>query len=55
MHVPGPVNPPPVPQVLKSKLNGAFSPDPDATSVLYPASTWIVTVASADVLIGTSP
>ena len=33
VHVPGPVNPPPVPQVLKSKLNGAFSPDPDATSV----------------------
>ena len=34
VHVPGPVNPPPVPHVLKSNANGAFSPDPDATSVL---------------------
>ena len=34
VHVPGPVNPPPVPQVPKSNANGAFSPDPDATSVL---------------------
>ena len=39
VHVPGPVNPPPVPHVPKSKANGAFNPEPDATSVLYPAST----------------
>ena len=39
VHVPGPVNPPPAPHVSKSNANGAFSPDPDATSVEYPAST----------------
>ena len=34
VHVPGPVNPPPAPHVPKSNANGAFSPDPDATSVV---------------------
>ena len=34
VHVPGPVKPPPVPHVSKSNANGAFNPEPDATSVL---------------------
>ena len=55
VHVPGPVNPPPVPQLPKSKPNGALSPEPDATSVLYPASTLMVTVLETVVLIGTFP
>ena len=33
LHVPGPAKPPPVPHVSKSNANGAFRPDPDATSV----------------------
>jgi hypothetical protein len=33
LQVPGPENPPPVPQVSKSNANGALIPDPDATSV----------------------
>ena len=33
LQSPGPVKPPPVPQVSKSKANGALSPEPDATSV----------------------
>jgi hypothetical protein len=33
LQVPGPVKPPPVPHVSKSKLNGVFNPLPEATSV----------------------
>ena len=33
VQVPGPEKPPPVPHVSKSNANGAFKPDPDATSV----------------------
>ena len=33
LQLPGPVKPPPVPQVSKSKANGALSPEPEATSV----------------------
>src|SRR5438034_128659 len=33
VQVPGPVKPPPVPQLSKSNANGAFNPDPDATGV----------------------
>lgn len=43
VHVPGPVNPLPAPQVLKLNENGALRPEPDAISVLYPASTVVVT------------
>ena len=31
-HVPGPVKPPPAPQVLKLNPNGTLIPEPDATS-----------------------
>ena len=33
LQVPGPWNPPPAPQVLKSNPNGALMPLPDAISV----------------------
>src|SRR4051812_5062335 len=36
VQVPGPVKPPPTPQVPKSKLNGTLMPVPEASSVRKP-------------------
>src|SRR4051812_14893353 len=55
LHVPGPANPPPVPHVSKSKLNGTLIPDPEAISVRYPASTDIETSPVAAVFIAWLP
>src|SRR6187402_372563 len=55
VQVPGPVKPPPAPQVSNENPNGALIPDPEAICVRKPASTVIVTVCVTVVLIGTSP
>src|SRR5438105_15836560 len=51
LQVPGPAKPPPAPQVSKSKENGTLMPEPLASCVRYPASTWIVTSCVTLVLI----